>query len=73
MDYFILFLIIQMILYFFEGHSVREIDTVDYCISIFNRFGVNSEFLWCSQSDTKLFFYKYIRGKPIGENRVFDC
>jgi len=41
---------------FFEGHSVREIDTVDFYMDLFKRFDVNAIFLGYSQRNTRPFF-----------------
>jgi len=41
---------------FFEGHSVKEIDTVDFYMNLFNRFNIRGEFLGFSQGDTRPFF-----------------
>jgi len=41
---------------YFEGHSDRSIDTVEYYMDLFKRFGLNSEFLGYSQKDTRPFF-----------------
>ncbi len=41
---------------FFEGHSVKSIDTVDYYMDLFKRFSVNAEFLGYSQGETRPFF-----------------
>ena len=41
---------------FFEGHSVKEIDTVDFYMNLFNRFNIKGEFLGYSQENTRPFF-----------------
>ena len=41
---------------FFEGHSKRNIDTVEYYTNIFSRFKLNADFLGYSQKDTRPFF-----------------
>jgi len=41
---------------FFEGHSVKEIDTVDFYMGLFKRFGVKATFLGYSQGETRPFF-----------------
>jgi SAM-dependent methyltransferase len=52
---------------FFEGHSDRKIDTVEYYEDVFRRFGVEYRFLGFSQEDTRPFFTVNPisrRGKP---------
>lgn len=41
---------------FFEGHSDRSIDTVDYYKKLFERFNVDAEFLGYAQGDTRPLF-----------------
>ncbi len=41
---------------FFEGHSDRKIDTVEYYEELFRRFGVEYRFLGFSQGDTRPLF-----------------
>ena len=41
---------------FFEGHSKRSIDTVEYYSDIFSKFNLNANFLGYNQKDTRPFF-----------------
>lgn len=41
---------------FFEGHSKRSIDTVEYYSDIFSKFNLNANFLGYNQQDTRPFF-----------------
>jgi len=41
---------------FFEGHSSKSIDTVDYYTELFYKFKINAEFLGYSQRNTRPFF-----------------
>ena len=41
---------------FFEGHSERSIDTVEYYMDLFSKFNLNADFLGYSQKDTRPFF-----------------
>ena len=41
---------------YFEGHSVKSIDTVDFYMDLFKRFGLRAEFLGYSQGETRPFF-----------------
>lgn len=41
---------------FFEGHSKRSVDTVEYYTDIFYNFHLNAQFLGYSQNDTRPFF-----------------
>jgi len=41
---------------FFEGHSVKTIDTVEYYMDLFRKFGVEGKFLGYSQNETRPFF-----------------
>lgn len=47
---------------FFEGHSDRSIDTIDYYRKLFKRFNVNAEFLGYSQGDTRPLFIVWCGG-----------
>ena len=47
---------------YFEGHSVKTIDTVDYYMNIFKKFGVTGKFLGYSQGETRPFFVINING-----------
>ena len=41
---------------FFEGHSKRSIDTVEYYMELFSKFNINVDFLGYSQKDTRPLF-----------------
>jgi SAM-dependent methyltransferase len=41
---------------FFEGHSDRRIDTIEYYEGVFAKFGFKAEFLGYGQGDTRPFF-----------------
>jgi SAM-dependent methyltransferase len=43
-------------LIFFEGHSDRRIDTIEYYEGVFAKFGFNAEFLGYGQGDTRPLF-----------------
>jgi SAM-dependent methyltransferase len=47
---------------FFEGHSDRSIDTIDYYRKLFERFKVNADFLGYSQGDTRPLFIVWCGG-----------
>ena len=41
---------------FFEGHSKRSIDTVEYYMDLFSKFNINVDFIGYSQKDTRPLF-----------------
>jgi hypothetical protein len=43
-------------LIFFEGHSKRSVDTVDFYNGLFSKFDLKAEFLGYSQNETRPFF-----------------
>jgi len=46
---------------FFEGHSKRSVDTVEYYMNLFSRFNLNADFLGYSQKDTRPLFLNRLK------------